>query len=241
MKRIFVIIGILLSIPTFLEAKTLEQIRWDIRYKINDSTNTVSSVKWSDAILNQRINDVQRNVCQYTRCIYVSSITTPVAETREYSKPPKCISIDRVSFLQTSSTSSYKKLEAATMGGLDVKFPTWEYNTSGRPLYYYERGAYIGFDRAVSSTYASTGAVKVDYFKYAEDMDSDDDIPFDGITYLELYHDVLVLGVSAMCLDDSNSAKAAAVQSEYLAKVNLMLQSLQLKSDQQVQKITIGQ
>jgi hypothetical protein len=127
------------------------------------------------------------------------------------------------------------------MGGLDVAFPTWESNTSGRPMYYYERGGLIGFERPVSAAVAaSTGAIKVDYFKWTTDMTSDSDECFDGIAYLQLYSDVIVLGVSAMCLDDSNSTKAAAVQSEYVSKINMFMDSLNSKSDQKTQHITIG-
>jgi hypothetical protein len=240
MKKLFIVL-IGLFVFSQVEAKTLGQIRSDIRYKIGDSTMTVSAQKWSDGELNIRINDVQRNIAQYTRCIYVSSITTPLSEVREYPRPPKCISIDRVSFLQTTSTTSYKKLEAKTIGGLDVQFTGgWENNTSGRPQYYYERGNWIGFERPVSAAVAaSTGAIKIDYFKYPEDMTSDSDTPFDGVDFLQLYGDIITLGVAGSCKQDENKDNTA-IMTDYTSKINLMLSSLQTKSDQNVQHISIG-
>jgi hypothetical protein len=125
------------------------------------------------------------------------------------------------------------------MGGLDVQFPSWEYNTSGRPMYYYERGNYIGFERPVSAAYVSTDAIKVDYFKFPDDMSNDSDVPFDGLDYLDLYHDVIILGVAAMCKQDENKDNTA-IMAEYTSKINLMITSLNSKSDQKTQVITIG-
>ena len=232
--------SIMLSV-SIVHAKTLAELRAAERYKLNDSTVTSHSPYWTDAELNIRNNDIQRQIAQYTRCMYVSSIATPVAETKEYSIPPNCISIDRVSFLQTTSTTSYRKVEAITMGGLDVKIPTWENNTSGKPLYYYERGDKIGFDRPVSATYASTDAIKIDYYKYPTNMTTDSDEPFEGIDYLELYHDVIVLGVVAMCKEDEGKGNEAAnITAKYIAGINGMMDSLQHKTDQSTQHISVG-
>jgi hypothetical protein len=240
MKRIVFVAAVVLTFGVCVQARTLAEMRRAERFKINDSTDTVSVPHWSDAELNIRNNDVQRNVSQYTRCLYVSSITTPVAEVREYSKPPNCISIDRVSYLQTTSTTSYKKLMAYTMGGLDVQFPTWEYNVSGRPLYYYERGNVIGFERPVSAAAVSTGSIKIDYFKYTTDMVADSDKPYDGVDYLQLYDDIIILGVAASCkYDEHKATEGDRLQAEYTSKINMFIQSLATKSDQSVQKITI--
>ncbi|MFA6315706.1 MAG: hypothetical protein WC648_05065, partial [Candidatus Paceibacterota bacterium] len=175
MKKYLLCFIFLLSVNAY--ADNLGGIRNSIRYKLQDSTSTTNTPTWSDTELNKRINSVQRDISRITRCLYAQQISTPVAEQREYSKPTNCIAVDRVSFLQTSSTTSYKKLTFATMGGLDRDLITWESYTSGRPLYYYERGNSIGFERPVSAVYASTSALKIDYYKYPADMSSDSDNP----------------------------------------------------------------
>ena len=233
--------SILLS-ASIIHAKTLTELLSMERYKLNDVTTASNNPKWTDAELTTRNNDIQRQISRYARCIYVSSITTPVAETREYAKPPKCIVIDRVSYLQTTSTTSYKKLEPITMGGLDVKFPTWEYNTSGRPLYYYERNDSIGFDRPVSAAYVSTSAIKVDYYKYTTDMTVGTDYPFDNITNLvDIYSDLIILGVVASCKEDEGKiAESQAIMAQYIAGINSMIDTLNSKPDQNVQHIEWG-
>jgi hypothetical protein len=241
MKRIFVVLGILVMGLT-AHAKTLDELISAERYKLNDSTTASNSPTWSASELTTRNNYIQRQIAKYARCIYVSSITTPITDVKEYSKPPKCIVIDRVSYLQTTSTASYKKLEAITMGGLDVKLPTWENNSSGKPLYYYERGNKIGFERAISATYASTGAIKVDYYKYPDDMTTGTDYPFDGITdIVDLYSDIIVLGVVASCKEDEGKFnESQAILSQYIAGINSMIDTLNSKPDQSTQHISIG-
>jgi hypothetical protein len=244
MKRFIILSLVFFGCVSLAQALTLSELRARERYKLNDSTSVTNSPTWSDAELNTRNNDVQRNIAQYTRCIYAQYLTTPTAEVREYAKPTNCITIDRVSMINVSSTSAsnqFKKLTAITLGGLDRDFPTWESYTSGLPTKYYERGNYIGFERPVSATYCSTGSIKVDYYKYPADMTSDSDEPFDSLDYLELYHDIIVLGVVIKCKqDEGKGAEAQTLQGEYVSQINLMIESLNFLPDQRVQKIKIG-
>ena len=227
-----------------VEAKTLSEIRSAVQYKIGDSAATVSNPRWSSAELNIRINDAQRFIAKTTHCLYVQGLSTPVAGTREYSKPTNCISIDRVSVIQNSSATAYnqyKKLPLVTMGGLDRDFPTWEQNLAGLPLRYYLRGDKIGFDRPFSAVYCSTGAIKIDYFKYPADMTSDSSEPYDGVDFLQNYSDVIVLGVAYKCKQDENKwNEATTLQAEYVAEINLMMDNLNFNTDSTVSHITIG-
>ena len=128
------------------------------------------------------------------------------------------------------------------MGGLDRDQPAWERNTSGLPRYYYERGDKIGFERPVSNVYCSTGALKVDYYKYPANMTADGDEPFDGAAYLQIYSDVIILGVSVKCKQDELKwTEAASLYSEYVAIINLMIDSLNQRTDNTVQHIKVGQ
>lgn len=225
-------------------ADTLSSLRESIRYKLQDSTSTVSVTRWSDIELNKRINTVQRDVAKNTRCLYVNEYSTPVAGIREYSKPLNCIAIDRVSVINVSSTTAanqYRKLPFLSIGGMDRDKIGWESYTAGLPMTYYTRGDNIGFDRPFSAVYCSTGAIKVDYYKYPADMSADSDQPFDSSVSLQVYSDVIILGVAYKCKQDELKwTEAQSVQNEYLFSLNAMIDSLYANTDNLVQKIKIG-
>jgi hypothetical protein len=243
MKKLLIVLSFL-AVYGSAEAKNWSQIYSDIQYKIGDSTATVSNSKWTKSELLIRANDIQQFIAKTTHCLYIQELSTPTVNVREYIKPTNCISIDRVSLIQNSSTTAYnqyKKLTYVTMGNLDRDFPSWEQNTSGLPLRYYIRGDKVGFDRPFSAVYCSTGAIKIDYFKYPADMSADIDEPFDGVDYLQIYSNIIALGVAYKCKQDENKwAESATLQSEYVSDINLMIDTLNFNSDNTVTHITIG-
>jgi hypothetical protein len=239
--RKYIVLLASIIIASNLYADTMGGIRSSIRYKIQDSTATSNNPIFTDVELNKRINTVQRDIAKFTLCMYDNQYSTPITGVREYARPSNCITIDRVSFLQTSSTTSYKKLELKTMGGMDRDLIGWESYTPGRPLYYYKRGNVIGFDRPIASTYCYANAIKIDYYKYPADMTSDSDTPFDNTDYLQTYSDIIVLGVSARCLQDKmRTTESTAIQTEYIGLINAMQDIMNYNPDGAVQHIKVG-
>lgn len=213
-------------------ATTRGEIRRQVRYDIQDTTDTVSiNTRFSDTILNVRINLVQEKITAETLCLYGRCFITPVAEQAEYRLPTDCLIVDRVSFLSiTSSTSSYKKLDQWTLSGLDADVPAWEYASSGLPTKYYIRRNLIGLYYKPSSTYATARALKIDYYKKADDMTSDDDVPFDSDYSLTTYHNLVVLGTVIMC-KRSMGVDYSKEFAEYLAGLEIMKNNCRYNPD----------
>lgn len=200
MKKHFIVISLFLVLCGISQATTLSDIRSQVRYDIRDTTDTVNiDVRFSDTILNQRINIVQDYVVRYTKCLYTRNISTPVAGQQEYLLPSDCSAIDRVRF-----TGSAQRLVGRTLAGLDNEIPSWESTSAGIPRYYYRRGNNIGLYPAPSVTLATSGALKIDYFQKATAMTSDSDTIFNGDASLADYANVIIEGVDIMCLQTMN-------------------------------------
>lgn len=219
-KLIFLII-LFASVPLY--ALDLIATRVQIRAQIGDiSTDTVKQ-RWSDSLLNDRINIVQRNIAVYTRCIYGRSFITPTTGQAEYNLPSDCMTIDRVSYLIITTTSAYKKLAWRSMGGLDRDSPYWENLSSGMPKYYYERGNMIGLSPAPGVSYSNQNALKIDYFVLPTNLIFDTDVPFNGDYSLYPFHDLIILGVVIMCkTDDNRYNEVQILKAEYYRLLDIM-------------------
>lgn len=233
MKRLIAAVLVLFTAVSCALALDRGEIRDEIRNMVQDVSDNTNETRWSDATLNTRINMVQTEIEKVSRCTYGQYIATPTADTAEIAKPYDLIVIDRVTYISmTPANQQYKKLAWATINGLDRDFPTWEYQSSSNPRYYYERGDYIGLYPKPSSVYISTGCLKIDYYKYSDEMDEDSDIPFSGISDLFPYHDLIISGVVAMCLKDQKDLTGAqAYRSEYIDGMKYMKENLRDKPD----------
>ncbi len=232
MKKTIALILLFFTMPLF--ALDRKDIRVEIRYKVDDTTNTYSTPRWTDGTLNNRINIVQRNISQFTNCLYKRATSSPTAGQQEYGMPSDCRTIDRVSFFTTSSTSAYKKLAWVSMVGKDRDSPYWENLTAGTPTEYYERGTVIGLIPAPSSTYCyvSSPSLKIDYYAEETDLSADSDVPWSGNTSLVSYQYLIVLGVTIMCKqDDRLWGEVDRYVTEYNQGITLMKQFIFTKPD----------
>ena len=210
MRRLFLALC-LLSV-SFVSAHALQNlgaIRYDIRYQINDTTDTSHTTKYSDSFLNARINQVQREVCRYTFAIYSSQLISAVTAQQLYSVSTDTAKIDKVVFLQTSSTTSYKKLQFSSIQSLDNdKGIMWEQLPQSLPTNYFEMGNTIGLVPAPAGSYSVANAIKVYYYQIPADMVYDTDLPYNSISYLQDYSNAIVQGVIYKCKKEKGAASA---------------------------------
>lgn len=191
------------SIP--LNAMTLSEMRSEVRFRIHDTTSTVNvfNLRYSDSFLNTRINQVMKEISQTAYPIYSKQLISAVTAQQEYAVSTDTIKIDKVVFLISSSTSSYRRLTYETPNSLDTDVsPTWEQNPPALPLYWYQINNKIGIVPAPSGTYSVANAIKIYYYKQPQIMLSDTDSPFDGVYSLESYHYLIVLGTVIKCKQD---------------------------------------
>lgn len=197
-----IVLAILLF-PSIVFGMTRSDIRDEVRLKIRDTSTTTANLRYTDAQLNKKIGFVEQEIAQATLPIYTKDLIDAVTGQIEYTISTDTIKIDKVVFLITSSTTSYKKLSNSTIQSLDNdKGLMWEGLPNGLPTNYYERGNVIGLIPAPSATYSTTNAIKVYYYKQPQGMGSDSDEPFDSIYSLRPYHYLIVLGASIKCKQD---------------------------------------
>lgn len=241
MKRALVSLIVILSLSCPLFALTRADIRLQVRYDVRDTTDTVNiNTRFTDAILNDRINITQDYIVAYTKCLYGRTVSTPTAEVQEYALPANCNAIDRVAFISTSgSTTTYRRLTGLPISSLDNKYPTWESAISGLPREYYIRGKYIGYYPKPSSTYAQDGAIKIDYFKKADEMDDDADEPFDADPTLRQFDELVIMGAVIMCRRTTGE-DYTTLKAEYLAQLAEMKEYCKFRFTNDVSAGTIS-
>lgn len=175
------------------------EIRSLIRQTLNDTHRISNIQRYSNTFLNQQINNVQKEIVRYTNCISSTYYITTSSDVQEYNLPGNYLESERVSYHISSTTNTFKKLEYVKQTGLDTDNSNWENYSSGLPSKYYIviRGNVrkIGFYFKPSSTYAGTNYAKLEFYCEADDMDSDNDIPFNGLTHLYTFHNLIVTGV----------------------------------------------
>ena len=232
MRKYLLSIAMLLVVSP-AQCLTRGEIRTQVRWLVGDTevSTTTNKQRWTDDIINARINIVQEEIARQTRCSYGRALSTPTAGIQEVLLPSDVLNIDRVTFISISgSTVAYRKLEGVTMPGLDRDNPTWESLPAGIPRYYYIRGQYIGLVPAPSSTYAVSKALKIDYYKKPAALTTDSCEPFDGDYALSAYHDLLIKGVVIMCRKDNGQDASALIQ-EYYALIKQMGDEIRTRPD----------
>lgn len=243
MMRYFIIFFLVTFLPfTRVSALTRGEVRTQIRYLINDTgvATATGTYRWSDNVLNARINIVQNEIVEVTRCLYSRHLTTAVAGVQEYDLPSDLMVIDRVAFLSIpGSTIAYRKLDWTSTTGLDRDIANWQSMGYGQPRYYYERGAKVGLYPIPSVSFSTYSALMIDYYKIPNQLTTDSDVPFDNQSNLSIYHSLIAKGVAAMCkLDDGKVAEYQILREEYRALMKEMRDAILTKPDKQEKIIT---
>jgi hypothetical protein len=150
----------------------------------------ISATVLTDAALNSMLLVGDKEVAARTRCI-VGDYTWECADDEQYwdltTKIPTFYAID--SFPGGGVCFDDEALEEITIAELDQKSSNWRSRTSGDPDYYWTRGKMLWFDRPVK-----TGAdIQVYFAAVSDDFNSDDITPFNQLSYLEPFHNSLVL------------------------------------------------
>jgi len=82
-----------------------------------------------------------------------------------------------------------KKIDKTTMAALDAESSAWRARSAGTPKKWYRRGQYLYLDRPVE-----TASLKVKVYSVLVSDDWDTDVaPFNELTYLEPFHEAMVL------------------------------------------------
>lgn len=181
-------LGLLLAIVSCLaepaSARTLTQLRSDVRVLISDSGTQSARYRFTDTQVDDFINECQREAVGQAWPLMLATSFELVADDQYYSLPDTFLAVRRV-------TWENRVLEERSPTILD-KTKEWE-ETEGTPLYYFVTFA----SRTTLGIYpipadsSSTGTVKVEYYAQANDLASSSDVPFNGVREFYPFHHVL--------------------------------------------------
>lgn len=233
-KLKLIIVLVLLSINCY--ADTLSEIRTKVRERIRD--NGPSGVqKYSDTVIKNWINEGQINAFRILEQTNESVLTRRYTfdtstMTNEYTLPTNFIEMKRVYMMYTSTSNrtSYLRLDKTKIDALDRRILSWEDSTADEPREYFLRyttySVILGLDVYPNSDYAGTDFLRIDYIPLFDDLSSDTDEPFNGVSFLKPFHSLLVDYAEYKC---TGNPKA---QSDYVAKLELLRQDLIKNTDQ---------
>lgn len=197
-NRFWAIIAVFLFSAGCAEALTLLQLRNEIRRNLRDTSSSSDDQRYSDATLNEYINEAQREVVNIGWLSEKTTEYTLLPRTTYYSLPNDCINVFEVKF-KKSGTSQFIVLDPTSFEELRRTMPSWE-STPGTPVKYYidqstQSQATSSSSLVISyipiAAALSTGTVVVRYYNMVDDLVNDGDIPFNAKRYYFTYHMML--------------------------------------------------
>ncbi len=186
-----------------------EDLRNEIRDILNDNQASTARQRWSNTTLNRRINISQKKIAAYVRCLTSRIRITTIADQRGYIMPDIVGEITRVSYAISSDTTTYKRLPRVNYSKLDQDTLQWDNESSSDPNKYSLRRNRVELSPPPSSTYAGTYYLQIDFAVIPDDIDEDDDVPWNDKKSLYPYHDIIISDVLSMCFVQSKMFELA--------------------------------
>jgi len=173
------------------------ELRAEIRRLIKDTSSDTTRQRWTDAVLNNRIDWANEDVVVNTACLQ-SRITTDITSgTAEYTLPADFLYAQEIKY--KNSDGNWNMLQQITFRQLDLSDADWE-GTNGTPSHYYIRRNVIGLYPNPDTS--RTAALRIDYVERPDDLAGDTSYPYNAVTSLYPFHDLVVLRVAARCKED---------------------------------------
>lgn len=182
-RAVIVLAGLLCAIAP-AHAETVSGIRSQARLLVSDSGSAAARLRFSDAQVLDLIDECQSEAVAQTWPLIKSTSFELVAGTTYYSLPNSFLAVKRVTWRN-------RVLPEKSPTNLD-QTREWEV-VSGTPNNYFITFAsrtMIGiYPFPADST--STGTVKVEFYAQADELDSSDDVPFNGVREFYSLHYIL--------------------------------------------------
>ncbi len=234
MKKYVILLFLLFFYINVSYSKDLSTIRSGIREKLKDNQSNTQQRRKSDTVLNRYINDAQRVITTETHCISSTTYTTTTSGTANYSLPSNFITEIRISYSTGTGATAYKRLEKMDFSRLDIDTPDWESTATGQPIQYYLSNRLIYLYPAPNATWAGTNRLKIDFSRFPADLSADTDIPYDGVTDLYPYHDLIIFYVLAQTFTELEDTNLVAYwEAKYSNLLGILFNNLIFKPDWQ--------
>ncbi len=223
MRRFTVFVVSLFVFVSLSCADSFTDIRTQVRRHIKDTGSTLQ--RHSDDFINDLINEGQKDAVNRTWCIEDVETLTLVAQTTYYDLASDMIAVRQVYFIDSNGSNTM--LEEVMERSLRQSNPDFESDV-GSPTEYFVRQSTSGANalemgiRPVPSS-VTTETVQYYFFTQATALSSDSDIPFDGLSHLVQYHQILGYYAAArIYLIEGNLTVAGGYNTLYESGVTIM-------------------
>ncbi len=206
-----------------------EAIRDEARRLYEDTSTTASKQRWSNTVLNTRINEIHKAICVRTKCIRSRiTVDTITAGTAEYAMPS--IFINAIAAYILDSASDWLPLVKKTEKELDMYDRNWR-DTSGDPAsHFYRRREYVGLYPNPSVTRAS--ALRVDFYRLPDDFSADTDVPYESVTEYFPFHRLIAVKAARQSLPKGDTEGKLLLTREFEKGIREMIQVNQLRGEE---------
>lgn len=179
-------------------ALTLADIRTQIRRNVRQTAS--DGGRYTDAMINDWINEGQREIVNLTWCVEMSTSYVLSAGTTYYSLPTNFLGAKLVTFTDRHGLTI--EMDESSFHKIYQQESDFEASSTGPPDHYFIRhpgtaGTTLQIAYIPVPTTTSTGTVKMWYAYFPADLSADSSVPFDGFNHLKPYHYALVAHVTA--------------------------------------------
>ena len=210
-------------------ALTLGAIKTEIRRAIRDNPSDTSRQRYGDSVLEDLVNQGQREMTIIGDLADKTSVYVLTARTSYYALPADLVAVKQVYFSDRSN--QLRELEEQAQKSLYDNNPHWE-RTGGIPISYWvsqatnpqnQASAPLRISYIPIPTNLSTGTVTIWYSYLMPDLDLDSDVPFENRRNLYAYHYALVYYVvMRIKLIENKTTEASAYQGLYATSISTM-------------------
>lgn len=164
--------------------------RQELRDKFRVENPEITEKVISDTVLNVWMKIANKEICSNTRCI-VSNVPATFNTTIDVQYYDLETLIDN--FLDIDDTPGggvyYNDVSLIKTSPMEMNEQSskWRSATSGTPKKWWLRGKYLWFDRKPDAA----EDVDIDCILLPDDFDSDSELPFNGLEYLQVYDDAI--------------------------------------------------
>ena len=175
--------------------QTLATIRTDVRYRLDETTARM----WSDAELNNWINEACRDISRRTETLlsFYTAITA-LPNVAKYRLPENVIRVNRVEFQPVNSTETYP-LQASTYQEMDAMWGTRQAVQRSYPSFFVLWGVAGSVEGITMQLYpipSQAGTLNIYYYRLPTAMTADSDhadIPAGWEDLISLYCEYIAL------------------------------------------------
>lgn len=201
---------------------TRQEIREDFRAENPEIDIRVIT----DATLNVWMKKANKEICCETRCI-VSNVSKTFTTTSGLQYYDLESLIDKFFDIDDMPGGGVyyndEPVDKASPSEMNVKKHKWRSADSGTPSYWWLRGQYLWFDKAPDAAQD----VDVDCILLADDLTSDAQQPFNGLSHLQVYTDSISKYLQWRCKAKvGKNDEASIAKKEYLEYLQWMKKSV---------------